>query len=82
MPVKIEETSINSFHSLHKEQEDKSDTWDTTFLITSFVAKAGSRLGKLIEILTFYLPCKAKLSWRRNSWQFCVCLFVRLNKIS
>lgn len=62
MPVKIEETSINSFHSLHEEKENESDTLDTTFLITSFVAEARSRLGKLIEILTSYLPCKAKLS--------------------
>lgn len=66
------ETSINSFHSLYEEQENKSDTLDTAFLITSFVARAKSRLGKFIEILTFYLPCEAKLSWRKNAWQICV----------
>lgn len=54
--------NINSFHSLHEEQEDKSDTLTTTFLIAYFVDRARNRIGKLIERLTFYLLCKAKLS--------------------
>jgi len=35
---------------MHEEQENKSDTIDTTFLITTFVAKARIRIGKFIAI--------------------------------